>query len=340
MSYRCPGQSERDLKVELHKCPSCGYEVEIFSDELKVTCPSCGQPVYKAAMPTCIDWCPAARECVGPERWEQLQEEKGELSRLKGAAKRPTEVLRHEHRLIERLLRVLEKAAAGLERGEEVSPEVFKSSLEFIRIVADRCHHGKEEGSLFPLLEQRGVRWEGGPLGALLQEHDRGRELVRGLAEGVAKYGGGDLEAREEIIENVKGYIQLLTQHIQKEDDVLFPIADHLLSQDEQQRLLEEFAEVEGEIGGGVHERFEELLPELEESLKVGDEPVAEKITADSLLGEVIKEYPQTVPVFKRYGMPDYAEERLPMETLSFFAGVHRVDLEKLLEELNWAVAG
>jgi len=339
MGYRCPGQAGRNLKVELHKCPNCGYELEIFSDELKVTCPSCGQPVYKAAMPTCIDWCPAARECVGPERWEQLRKEREELNRLPAKSVRPTEVLRHEHRLIERLLRVLERAAAGLERGEEISPEVLKSSLEFIRIVADRCHHGKEEGSLFPLLEERGMRREGGPLGALLQEHDRGRELVRGLAEGVAKYGGGDLEAREEIIENTRGYTQLLAQHIQKEDDVLFPIADHLLSQDEQQRLLEEFAEVEREIGEGVHERFEGLLPELEESLKVGDEPVAEKITADSLLGEVIKRYPETFTIFKRYGMPDYARERLPMEALSFFAGVHRVDLEKLLEELNRAVA-
>jgi len=63
------------------------------------------------------------------------------------------------------------------------------------------------------------------------------------------------------------------------------------------------------------------------------------EITADSLLGEVIKRYPQTLPIFKKYGMPDYAVEKLPMETLAFFAGVHRVDLKKLLEKLNRAVA-
>lgn len=72
MRYRCPGQSERDLQAELHGCPHCGYQVEIFSDELKANCPNCGNPVYQKTMPTCIDWCPAARDCVGPERWSQL----------------------------------------------------------------------------------------------------------------------------------------------------------------------------------------------------------------------------------------------------------------------------
>jgi len=338
MGYRCPGQSDRNLKVDLIRCPHCGYELEIFSDELKVNCPSCGEPVYREMLPSCIDWCPAAAQCLGPERWEQLQREREELNRLQAKTTRPTEVLKHEHRLIERLLGVLEGVAARLERGEEISPEFLKQALEFIRTFADRCHHGKEEGSLFPLLEGHGVAREDGPLGVLLQEHERGREFVRALTEGVAGYEEGDVKAKEDIIANARGYIRLLREHIRKEDEVLFPMADHLLSQGEQQGLLAKFAEVEEEIGEGVHERFERLLPELEESLEIGGEPMAEKITADSLLGEVIKRYPQTKAIFKKYGMPDYAEERLPMEKLSFFAGVHRVDLEKLLEELNRAV--
>jgi len=46
-SYRCPGQSERNLKAELRQCPGCGYQVEIFSDELKAKCPRCGREVYR-----------------------------------------------------------------------------------------------------------------------------------------------------------------------------------------------------------------------------------------------------------------------------------------------------
>ncbi|MFQ6033999.1 MAG: hemerythrin domain-containing protein [Candidatus Bipolaricaulia bacterium] len=243
--------------------------MEIFSDELKAICPNCGRPVYREAMPSCLDWCPAARECIGPERWEQLEREKEELSgmRAEEEATRPTEILLHEHRLIERLLRVLESIAERLEGGEEISLSVFKQTLEFIRTFADRCHHGKEEDALFPLLEERGVLREGGPIGMMLQEHEQGREFVRGLAAGVAKYEGGDTGAKGEIVENARGYIQLLRRHIQKEEDVLFPIADHLLSPGEQQKLLESFAEAEEEIGEGAHERLEGLIGELEGSL-------------------------------------------------------------------------
>ena len=39
---KCPGQDFRNLRVSLHKCPNCGHEVEIFSDEARIKCPQCG----------------------------------------------------------------------------------------------------------------------------------------------------------------------------------------------------------------------------------------------------------------------------------------------------------
>lgn len=72
MAIKCPGQDMRNLRVSLHKCPSCGAEVEIFSDELKVKCPKCGEKVYKGKVPSCIEWCSAARQCLGEERWKEL----------------------------------------------------------------------------------------------------------------------------------------------------------------------------------------------------------------------------------------------------------------------------
>jgi len=75
--YRCPGQSERNLKGELYRCSGCGYEVEIFSDELRARCPHCGRGVYREKTPSCIDWCRAAEQCVGPEAWRKLKEEGG-----------------------------------------------------------------------------------------------------------------------------------------------------------------------------------------------------------------------------------------------------------------------
>ena len=73
MTIKCPGQDFRNLRMELYKCPNCGAEVEIFSDEMKVKCQKRGERVYKEKIPSCIEWCASARQCLGEERWRQLQ---------------------------------------------------------------------------------------------------------------------------------------------------------------------------------------------------------------------------------------------------------------------------
>ncbi len=73
--YRCPGQSGRNLEAELYRCPGCGCEVEIFSDELRHECPRCKREVYGKRIPSCIDWCKAAEECLGSEVWAQSKSE-------------------------------------------------------------------------------------------------------------------------------------------------------------------------------------------------------------------------------------------------------------------------
>ena len=73
MRSLCPGHDNRNMRVELFKCPSCGAEVEIFSNEVKVKCYQCGEMVYRERMPSCIDWCASARQCLGKERWQQMK---------------------------------------------------------------------------------------------------------------------------------------------------------------------------------------------------------------------------------------------------------------------------
>lgn len=78
-AYRCPGQSKRNLKAELHRCPNCSYQVEIFFDELRVRCPNCGREVYKEKTPSCIDWCRAAEQCLGEDAYRELKKEEREI---------------------------------------------------------------------------------------------------------------------------------------------------------------------------------------------------------------------------------------------------------------------
>lgn len=75
MTTKCPGQDFRNLRVELYKCQKCGAAVEIFSDEQKVKCHKCGEKVYRERVPTCIEWCASARQCLGEERWKELRGE-------------------------------------------------------------------------------------------------------------------------------------------------------------------------------------------------------------------------------------------------------------------------
>jgi NADH pyrophosphatase NudC (nudix superfamily) len=73
MINKCPGQDPRNLRAALYKCSNCGAEVEIFSDEMRVKCSECGEYVYGDRIPSCIDWCASARQCLGEERWKELR---------------------------------------------------------------------------------------------------------------------------------------------------------------------------------------------------------------------------------------------------------------------------
>ncbi len=180
-----------------------------------------------------------------------------------------TEDLKNEHVHILAMIKVMETICDRLESNIRVPSEHLDMVLDFIRGFADRCHHAKEEDVLFPALEQAGIPREGGPVGVMLHEHTRGRELVKGLAEGVKTYkGSGEASG---IVENARSYADLLRQHIYKEDNVLFMMADERLSAEEQDRLFEEFERIEKErIGEGMHEKYHEMLHSLMEMYGVG----------------------------------------------------------------------
>ena len=181
---------------------------------------------------------------------------------------RATEDLKTEHRAIERMLAVLEAAAQRLDDSEPVRPDLFRDAVDFVRNFADRCHHGKEEENLFPRMEAAGVPRAGGPLAVMLLEHDKGREYVAAIAGAIDAYEGGDRSAARVIVDNARGYAALLRQHIAKEDSVLFPMADRVLSPDDQQELEQRFEEIETNVmGPGVHERYHRLLDDLEREL-------------------------------------------------------------------------
>ena len=175
-----------------------------------------------------------------------------------------TKALKHDHRIIERVLTVLEGLTAESQVG---SLATWRKVIDFIRNFADRCHHLKEEKIFFPALEEKGIPRVGGPVGIMLMEHEEARGYVRGMADAVTGCEKGLEPARAALVDNARGYVRLLREHIQKEDEILFQMADDVLTQEDQNHLLRQFEEHEArEIGTGVHEKYVKLAKELESS--------------------------------------------------------------------------
>ncbi len=138
--------------------------------------------------------------------------------------------------------------------------DAWNKAIDFIRNFADRCHHLKEEKLLFPALEEKGIARDGGPIGMMLTEHEEGRSYVRAMAEALK----GEVPPKTVLVENARAYLSLLRDHIRKEDEILFNMADEVLSSEEQKKLLREFEEHEAkEIGTGIHEKYLKMAEEL-----------------------------------------------------------------------------
>lgn len=152
--------------------------------------------------------------------------------------KRPTEILRDEHTLIVRALDVLDAAVERREGPDAPGESWWQELLGWLRAVADRTHHRKEEDLLFPAMVRAGVPGDGGPVGVMLEEHAEGRRLIAAMT-------GAGPPARAAA---GRAYSSLLRAHIDKENDVLFPLADELLDAATQRALAARFEE-EGSLG-------------------------------------------------------------------------------------------
>jgi hemerythrin-like domain-containing protein len=157
------------------------------------------------------------------------------------------EQLKEEHQAILLMLKVMEAVCKKLEAGEDVSKDDLNDIVKFIKEFADKSHHLKEEDLLFPAMEEVGIPREGGPIGVMLTEHTMGRDFVKGLSNGIEEYAKGNTDASNQIIENARNYSSLLSNHINKEDNILYPMAEMHISKEKQDELLKEFERVNTE---------------------------------------------------------------------------------------------
>jgi len=167
-----------------------------------------------------------------------------------------------EHRLIERTLLVIRNVLAKIESMHKVDPVFVDVAVDFIRVYADRTHHGKEEDILFRDLNEKPLSGEDRRImNELIQDHMLGRQTTKALLDANTRYRNGDETALADIAEKLRTLIEFYPKHIEKEDKVFFPASRAYFTDEEDKAMLAEFWEFDRKL---IHEKYISVVEELE----------------------------------------------------------------------------
>ena len=175
-----------------------------------------------------------------------------------------TQVMTEEHRLILRMIELVEKNTALMEQGVFRNWTFFLDAVDFIRTYADRYHHAKEEDVLFVELVNNGMPEKQSPIEAMHIEHEQGRAFVRALEDAAEKALNGEPGQIPVIAENAKGYAALLRGHIDKEDTILYPLSERILPEAVRPRMLEAYTRADRKAPG-LEDKYRRLVENYEQ---------------------------------------------------------------------------
>ena len=166
-----------------------------------------------------------------------------------------------EHRLIERMLSLIRDALVQIESTHKVDPVFIDTAVDFIRMYADRTHHGKEEDILFRDLSKRPLSAEDRRvMNELIEEHVFGRETTRALVAANKRYRAGDEAALADIASRLRTLVDFYPKHIEKEDKIFFPASRGYFTDEEDQAMLAEFWEFDRKM---IHEKYKAVVEDL-----------------------------------------------------------------------------
>lgn len=175
----------------------------------------------------------------------------------------PVGPLMKEHRLIERMIRIMDKKLTAIEQEGKADLSFIDTAIDFIRNYADKRHHGKEEDILFRDLGGKQLSAEHKKtMDELIKEHVMGRVNVKKLADAKESYAQGNKDALKDIKENMGILIKFYPKHIEKEDRHFFiPCMDYFTPQ-ERDIMLKEEEEFDKKL---AQKDYEKIVTQLEE---------------------------------------------------------------------------
>jgi hemerythrin-like domain-containing protein len=176
----------------------------------------------------------------------------------------PTAILRDEHQLILRVANRLAGMLTAEKNGEPLDYDTVEKCITFFRLFADACHHGKEEDLLFPGLEAEGMPQDSGPIAVMLYEHEAGRIYVGSMAAALDEARRGDDRAGDQLRDAAQGFIALIVDHISKENNILFNMADGMITGSACETLCSRYEDVcRRRFEGRSKEDLEQLAAEI-----------------------------------------------------------------------------
>ena len=178
-----------------------------------------------------------------------------------------TTSLRHDHKLIEKVLDALDTTIKLLKDGKQIPEEILLPTLDFTQNFTDVCHHGKEEEALFPALEKAGMPTNMGPIRMMLIDHERTKEIVTHIVKSSKKYLESGIS--NYLIESLELYVQHVTEHLWKENNRLFMMADARLNYAAKDidKNLNDVEEKKLKELGKTRSHYESLADELEKNV-------------------------------------------------------------------------
>jgi len=174
-----------------------------------------------------------------------------------------TASLRRDHELIEKVIKAMESTIQLLNDGKQIPESILLPVIDFSKNFTDVCHHSKEENSLFPALEQAGMPRHMGPIAMMLIDHERSREIGKEMEVSAKNY--ILTEDSTKLITDMQQYVEHITEHLWKENNKLFMMAEARLQYVSKKvdKELNEIEESKLKETGKTREHYEQLAETL-----------------------------------------------------------------------------
>ncbi len=181
----------------------------------------------------------------------------------------PTRDLRRDHEIILKVINAMDILRTLLKehnRGNNNALnanllDIINDTVDFAKNFTDRCHHEKEEHVLFPALNNVGMPKDEGPIAVMIREHKQAREIIDRIESSIEGYKQGRSSIND-ILQCIEEYIMLMQQHIFKENNILFNIADMMLT-GKGDEINNAYSKIEHDVMQGKHEYYEHMADVL-----------------------------------------------------------------------------